>query len=341
MKIAIVGCGGMGHVHAEAYHQMPDVSVTAVCDIIIERAEDMATMTGATAYSSYEQMLLEAEFDVISVTVPSYLHKEMTLKAAAAGKHVISEKPIALSLADTEAMIYACEQNSVRLFVGHVVRFFPEYVQMKQAVEQGKLGDLGVIHTKRSGTHPGDVSAWFRDEDKSGGVIVDLILHDIDYLRWTVGEVTRVYAMGYQTDELEFAYVTLHFANGAVANLEGCWGYPGSFHTSIELAGSKGVIRNNNAKCSPISILQSSNEERKGKQAGVFVEVPQSSSLNNPYELELAHFLECIRTGKQAIVTAHDAYKALEIALAATESLRTGKAVTIGHVASVEGGSVV
>ncbi|MGZ9583998.1 Gfo/Idh/MocA family protein [Paenibacillus marinisediminis] len=332
MKIAIVGCGGMGHVHAFAYHKMPDVELTAVCDIIPERAADIADHTGATAYTSIDEMLANAEFDVISVTVPSYLHKEMAIKAAEAGKHVISEKPISLSLADTQEMMDVCERNGVRLFVGHVVRFFPEYVQIKRAVDQGKLGQLGVAHTKRSGAHPGDVSSWFREEDKSGGVILDLMIHDIDYLRWTVGEVKSVYALGHRTDELEFAFVTLRFENGAIANLEACWGYPGEFHTAIEIAGSGGVVRNNSEKCHSLSIRQSSVQEKAGK----FVAVPQSPGYKNPYELELEHFIGCIRTGQEAVVTAHDAYKALEIANAAVESLRTGKVVALA--ASVEEG---
>ena len=151
MKIAIVGCGGMGNVHALSYVQMPDVTLTGVCDLDIELAEALSLKTGAPAYTSFETMLKEADFDVLSVTLPSYLHKEYTLKAAQAGKHVICEKPLALNLEDAAAMIQGCEHYGVRLFVGHVVRFFPEYVQMKQAIDEGKLGRVGVIHAKRIG----------------------------------------------------------------------------------------------------------------------------------------------------------------------------------------------
>ncbi|WP_438347639.1 Gfo/Idh/MocA family protein [Paenibacillus sp. FA6] len=332
MKVAVVGCGGMGHVHASAYHKMADVELTAVCDIIPERAQDLEQQTGATPYYSIDQMLAEADFDVISVTVPSYLHKEMTIKAAKAGKHVISEKPVSLSLEDTKDMIQCCEENGVRLFVGHVVRFFPEYARMKDFVDQGKIGQVGVVHTKRRGAHPADVAPWFREADKSGGVIIDLMIHDIDYLRWVMGEVKSVYAMAHNDGKLEFAYVTLNFASGAVANLEASWGYPGAFHTGIELAGNLGVIRNDSEKCSSLAIRQMEQQNKASK----FVAIPESPGYKTQYELELQHYISCIRSGDEAIVTAHDAYKALEIGLAAVESAKTGKVVSLE--ANAEGG---
>lgn len=325
MKVAVIGCGSMGNVHVSAFHRMPDVELTAVCDIVKERAWFAAKRTGAKAFTSFEDMLEQAEFDVISIVVPSYLHKEFAVKAARAGKHVISEKPASLTIADTKDMIAACEENQVRFFVGHVVRFFPDYTQLKQVVEQGKLGPLGVIHAKRGGSHPGGASNWFSDPEKSGGIIFDLMIHDIDYLRWTVGEVESVYAMQYVTEELETAFVTLEFQNGVVASLEGIWGYPGAFHTEIELAGSKGVARNRSKDTSSLSVVQAA---KPGSNRPV-VEIPESPGLHSPYDLELAHFISCIRTGQQAIVTGEDALAAITIASCAVQSAKSGKVVKL------------
>lgn len=326
MKVAVIGCGSMGNVHAHAYAKMNDVELTAVCDIQMERAEAIAERTGAVAYPSFEHMLAEAEFDVISITLPSYLHKEYTIRAAEAGKHVISEKPLALTLEDAQAMIECCDRQGVRLFVGHVVRFFPEYAQIKQVIDQGKIGRVAVVHTKRRGSHPGLASPWFKEADKSGGILFDLMIHDIDYLRWTVGDVKSVYAKSHTDQDLEFAFVTLQFENGAVANLEVCWGYPGSFHTGIEVAGSKGVVRNNSESSNSVRVRQISSD--KPGQAPV-VEVPKSPGAKSPYELELEHYIACIRTGDTAIVTAQDAYQAIEIAKAAADSAKTGKVVSL------------
>ncbi|MGG1552452.1 Gfo/Idh/MocA family protein [Paenibacillus ferrarius] len=323
MKVAVVGCGGMGRIHAHSYVQMPDVELVGVCDVDNALAEELAATTGALAFTSFEAMLREAEFEAVSLTLPSFLHKPFAIQAAEAGKHVICEKPLALEADDALAMIAACEKHGVQLYVGHVVRFFPEYVGMKQAIDEGKLGRVGVVHAKRIGSHPGDARPWFKDEQKSGGVIADLMIHDIDFFRWALGEVKSVYALNRVTDELDYALVTLHFENGAIANLEAFWGYQGPFQTAVEIAGSRGILRSDSQKSSSLHIVKAPSEG-EGRR---FAEVPQSPGYHSPYDVELAHFIDCLRHGKAPVVTAQDAYQALEIVLAARESVRTGKAV--------------
>ncbi|TVY11742.1 Gfo/Idh/MocA family protein [Paenibacillus cremeus] len=330
MKVAIVGCGGLGGVHANCYAKMPGVTIVGVYDIVEENAQRIADRVGATVYATYREMLEQSGCEVVSVATPSYLHKAFAIEAAEAGKHVISEKPIALNLADARAMIAACRMNGVQLYVGHVVRFFPEYAQMKSQLDRGRIGKLGVAHAKRIGGHP---QRWFAEEDKSGGVIVDLMIHDIDFFRWAAGEVRSVYCQRATSPQMDYATATLVFESGAVANLEAHWGYPGSFTTAAELAGSGGVIRADSARSSSLQIRKK--ETTSGKSP--FVEIPQSPGHQSPYDLEMLHFIDCIREGRQPIVTAEDAYKALEIALAAVESARTGKAVLIGQAAQEVG----
>jgi predicted dehydrogenase len=251
------------------------------------------------------------------------LHKEYAQKTARLGIHVICEKPISLTVEDAQAVIDTCKEHGVRLFIGHVVRFFPDYVQMKQTIDAGRIGRVGTAHLKRVGSHPGDARPWFKDEEKSGGVIVDLMVHDIDFVRWTLGEVKSVYCMRRHENEYDYALVTLLFENGAVANLEGYWGYPGAFRTAAEFAGSKGVIRgdSDNAKSLQVRKVNTNTEGAR------FAEVPRSPSLRDPYSIELEHFITCIRENKESIVTPQDALKALQIANAARESATTGKAV--------------
>lgn len=326
MKVAVIGSGGMGRVHATAYAQMPDVELVGVCDIDFGLAEELAKKTNTRAFASFEALMEAVNPDAVSLTLPSHLHKEYAIKSAELGKHVISEKPISLSLEDAQAVMDSCEKNGVRLFVGHVVRFFPEYVQMKKAVESGKLGRIGVAHFKRIGSHPGDVRPWFKDEDKSGGVIVDLMIHDIDYALWAFGEVKSVYCMKHTDGNLDYALTTLLFKSGAVANLEAYWGYPGPFRTAAEIAGTNGVVRSDSANSKSLQIRKSS----AASEGGRFVEIPQSPSYQDPYSIELSHFIACIRDNVESIVTARDAFRALEIANAARESARTGRAVLIG-----------
>src|SRR5690606_8031401 len=131
--------------------------------------------------------------------------------AAAAGKHVFCEKPISISIEDAKAMVEACEKAGVTLMVGHVLRFFPEYDAARDAVAGGRLGDPKVIRATRASAFPTWGSDnWFADESRSGGPIVDLIIHDIDWIRWTFGEVQRVYAK--RTER--YALVTLRLESG-------------------------------------------------------------------------------------------------------------------------------
>jgi predicted dehydrogenase len=323
MKVAVLGCGGMGRLHASMYARIDGVQVTAVCDEDADCAQTLADLAGAQCFQSFERMLAEADFEAVSITLPSYLHKPYTLQAARAGKHVICEKPIALNLEDADEMIRCCEENGVRLFVGHVVRFFPEYVHMKQDVDQGKIGRPGVAHAKRGGPHPGNARPWFKAFDKSGGVIIDLMIHDLDYLRWTFGEVSSLYAMQHSDANIDYALVTLQFENGAIANVEANWGYPGPFHTKAEIAGSGGVVIADSLKSASLHIHKAS----PANAASPFVAVPESPGFHSPYELELGHFVVCIRNNEEAKVTPQDAYKALAIALAAVDSARSGKAI--------------
>lgn len=325
MKLAVAGCGGMGRVHAAAYSAMPGVRLAGVCDSDVRLAEELAGATGAEAFESFEAMLDAVRPEVVSIALPSHLHKTYALKAAERGIHIICEKPIALSLDDAREIIDSCERHGVRLMIGHVVRFFPEYVQMKRTVEAGKLGRIGVAHFKRVGAHPGAVRPWFRDETKSGGVIADLMVHDIDFARWAFGEVRSVYCQRRTEELVDYALATLIFENGAVANLEAYWGYPGPFRTAAEIAGSAGVIRSDSAAAQSLQIRKSAAAE----QGARFVELPQSPSRESPYSVELEHFIDCIRNGREPIVTAQDALRALEIAHAAGESARTGAAVRL------------
>ncbi|MFC4101976.1 Gfo/Idh/MocA family protein [Paenibacillus xanthanilyticus] len=329
MKVAVLGCGGLGHVHARAYAGIEGVELTAVCDIDAGQAHRLAEELGVAAYADFDVMLGEAEFDVVSIAVPSWLHHAYAVQAARAGKHVVCEKPIALTAEDAREMIEVCEANGVRLFIGHVVRFSPDYVQLKRALDNGAIGSPGVAHASRKGEHPAATHPWYADEAKSGGVIVDFMIHDLDFLRWSFGEVARVFAMVRHDEHLEYALVTLEFESGAVANVEAYWGYPGPFQTKAELAGSGGIVQASSLDSSSIRV----HRKASASESGPFDAIPGSPGFQTPYELELRHFIACIRGEVQPIVTAEDALQALEIALAAKESSRIGHPVQLAPTA--------
>jgi len=320
MKVAIIGCGGLGNVHADSYAAMPDVTVVGVCDLDEAHARAVADKTGAQIYVDYDRMLTGSGCDIVSIALPSHLHAEFTIRAARAGKHVICEKPIALRSEDAERMVSECDQHGVGLYVGHVVRFFPEYVRVKDQIIAGQLGNIGVVHAKRSGGHPGLARPWFADDNLSGGVVVDLMIHDLDFLSWALGEVSSVYAFRQRSEWQDYATATLRFENGAIANVEAHWGYPGGFHTVLEVAGSGGTVRHDSRTSNSLTIRKAESQQEGAR----FAEIPQRPEALNPYAKELRHFIECIRTGGQPIVTSRDACRALELALAVMESAETG-----------------
>lgn len=325
MRVGIVGAGTMGSVHAQS-HLEAGHQIAAIYDLRPEAAQVIAQQVGAPVAASYESMLDDPTIELIDICVPTFLHRDFVLAAARAGKHVVCEKPIALTLADASAMIDACQQAGVHFYVAHVVRFFPEYARARELVLDGKVGRPGVIRTTRGGLFPTGWTDWYATPELSGSLIADLIIHDLDWLRWTFGEVERVYAkslLGRTEERLDYALVTLRFASGAIAHVEGTWAHTG-FRYGFEIAGSGGLLEFDSDKVKPVVISQ-----RTAAAGFAGVAVPESPLKESPYTTELRHFARCIRQGETPVVTAHDAYKALEISLAALESARTGRPVTI------------
>ena len=324
MKVGVVGAGFVGAIHLGAYANMPGVEVVGVADALPETAAAGATVVGAQPYASYEDLIAAEDVEVVDVCLPTAYHRELTLKAAREGKHVILEKPIARTLEDAEAILEAFSGDAGRLFVGHVLRFFPEFARIKQMVDAGDLGTVGVARASRRSPFLTGWNDWYADWRMSGGVLVDLIIHDFDFLRWSLGEVERVYAkgvMGREYNRLDYALVTLRFESGAIAHVEGRWGYPGSFNHSMELAGSRALVATVSTEPAPVQLLGGATDPGKS---------PDVVTGKSPFQTELEHFIRCIATGEEPIVDAQDAYEALRIGLAATESVTSGNAVALG-----------
>jgi UDP-N-acetylglucosamine 3-dehydrogenase len=324
MRVGVVGAGFMGGVHLNAYAGIPGVEVVGVADARIEAAVAGAKLVGARPYASYEELVAAEDVEVVDVCLPTAFHRDLAVRAAGEGKHVILEKPIARTIEDGQEILEAFSGYGPRLFVGHVVRFFPEYVGIKEKIDAGNLGTVGVVRTSRRSPFLLGWNDWYADWRVSGGVLLDLVIHDFDFLRWAFGEVERVYArgmLGREYNRLDYVLVTLRFESGAIAHVEGHWGYPGPFNYSIEVAGSSALLTVDSTEAAPLEWI--------GEASGGG-EVPDLASGKSPYEKELEHFVHCIESGEEPIVRAQDACEALRISLAATESVLTGEPVTLG-----------
>jgi predicted dehydrogenase len=325
-NIAIAGAGTIGSMHAESFRDLPGARATWVVDPILERAEAVAKPLGARVAGDLDEALSDPELDAVLVAVPTPLHRALTEQAAAAGKHVFCEKPIALTLADARAMTDACQRAGVRLMVGHVVRFFPEYARIQQLLAQGAVGTIGVVRASRVNAYPYLGRSWYADYDQSGGPILDLMVHDLDTLRWYFGDVERVYARGlsdspYRT-KVDYALAILRFASGEIAHVETSWAHT-SFRTAIEVAGSDGILRHSSEETATLRFEQTTPPEMR--VAGV--QVPRSPLAESPYKTEMRHFLDRLADGGPFLTDGEEATRSLALAIAVRESVRTGRAI--------------
>ena len=182
VRFAIVGAGGMGATHAIGIKDDPNVEIAWMVDLDLPRAEQLAHKTGAKATSSMEDALADPAVDAVVIALPTSLHRMATEAAAKAGKHVFCEKPVARTAEDGQAMVAVCEEAGVTLMIGHVVRFFPEYARIKEILDSGELGQVATVRATRTNPPVQERSPWFADVEKNGGVVLDLMVHELDTL---------------------------------------------------------------------------------------------------------------------------------------------------------------
>jgi predicted dehydrogenase len=323
-KVALIGAGGMGSVHASCYPDIGNAQLVAVMDVRPEVASAAAEKYGAQAYSDAEKLFSEADFDTVDICTPTPSHIEYIRMAAAAGKAICCEKPFCRTIEECREAISICNKANVPLFVAHVLRWFPEFRRAKELVASGSVGEAAVIRTSRVSGHPGGWNDWFRDYSQSGGVVLDLSIHDLDWLLWTFGPVNHVFARGLGASRegvSDYALVTIRFKNGAIAHVEGSWAAPTGFAVSFEIAGDKGLLEFSDKR-----VTTYGEAHWNADQSGV-TESVSSPVKENPYLLELRSFYDCLETGTPFAVTPKEAMNAVALALAANESIKTGQPV--------------
>lgn len=326
-KVAVVGAGTMGRVHAGAYAKMPNAELVAIVDTLQEAADALAAAHGATAFTDLKKMLAEIEADVVDICTPTQTHIEYIKIAAAAGKHISCEKPLGRTIGHAQEAVRICEEAGVVLFVAQVLRWFPEFKRMHDLIESGAVGKPVVVRTSRESAYPRGTGDWFADMKASGGVVLDMIVHDFDWLRWCFGKVKRIYARGLYDAHVpltDYALVTLRFENGVVAHVTGNWAKASGFYTSVEVAGTEGLMTFANDTSVPLRV------ERKVEDASVpGVNVPSSPTSVDPYYQELEHFITCLEEGRTPDVTGQDGLEAVRIAESALRSISSGQPVPL------------
>nr|WP_246286144.1 Gfo/Idh/MocA family oxidoreductase [Microbacterium pseudoresistens] len=304
MTVGILGAGGIAPCHLEAWR-----ALGATC-LIASRTPPMrlAADHGAEVLADADELIARA--DVVDILTPTPTHADYALRAIAAGRYVVCEKPLAGSAADAQRIADAAAAAGVLLFPAHVVRYFPAYTRIHRAVAAGVLGGLREVRLSRVGTAP--TADWFFSERAGGGIIRDFLIHDIDQALWLAGPVRSVNAaqnpptVGDRVPMPVRAEVVLEHESGTVSRIHGAW-MPGGapFHTTIDVIGERGEEHYDSAP---------------DADAGTTGYLPSAEG-DDPYTLQLADAVRAIRTGATPAVTAADGVAAVAVVDAAYASL--------------------
>ncbi len=314
----------MGRTHAESYAKVEGAEVAAIVDPEREKAEELARSCGARAETDLEAVLKDPQIQVVDICTPTFLHREQVEKAARAGKHVICEKPIALTVEDAEAMVKTVEEAGVKFMVAHCLRFWPEYVTAKRIVERGTVGEPLAVTASRISPPPGWAWAgWILDPKRSGSATVDLLIHDFDFVSWILGKPKKVYARGLisQRGGLDHAFVVIEHEGGRISHIEGGWFMPPDYglRMTARIVATRGCIEIDN-RAEHTLTLHLPEEEPK------YPELPAEDG----YTEELRYFIRCVREDrKPEVITPEDAITALKVCLATLESAEKGEPVEI------------
>lgn len=326
-RIAVVGAGFMGRTHAEAYKRIEDARVVAVCDQNGALGVEFAGSYSCAAYTDIREFLEREEFEVLDICLPTFLHEEYALLGAKHGRHVFCEKPATLSLESFDRMTGAVERAGRRLLIGQVMRFWPEYDRTRRLLEEGVFGALKAVRAARISVHP-NWSDWYRRAENSGGGLVDLHLHDVDYLCSLFGRPERVYAVGKQNGYGCWNHVasTLRFPGGVDATAEGIIemqeGYP--FTMELRVVGDAASMEYRLRAGVNLEDVAAAQRESLLFREGRAPE-PLNAGTEDAYTLELRYFIRCLETGEAPErITPESVRTSLETVLAIRRSLESG-----------------
>lgn len=332
-KIAIIGTGFIGNAHANACTNSQALDLVAICDINEAAGKEAAQKYGCAYYKDAQEMLTTQEIDIVDICLPTFLHKQYVLLAARHKKHIICEKPIVLSLEEMDEILAAIQQAQVKFMVAQVIRFWPEYVEIKNMVDRGDFGEMKMVYANRLAQHP-NWTHWHRDPDNSGGGLFDLHLHDIDAVYHMFGPVKSVYAVGWKSETGCYNHVvsTLSFKNGIQAVVEGAFdmteNYP--FTMSFRAVGETKTAQYTMTAGFNLEDVSSSIRDlyvfENGKSP-VKVDVDVSV---DAYQAELDYFAACVENNEELqVITPGQSREVVRIILAIKQSMETGGAVQL------------
>lgn len=329
MKIGILGAGMMGNAHIKGFRSLDrqNAEYCSIFDVAPQKREAFAGQYGLKTYPDLDAMLTDGDLDVIDLCLPSFMHEEYALKIAAAGKHMLIEKPMAFTVESVKNIFDAARRHRVRVMAAQVIRFWPEYAKIKEMYDGGELGEVITAYAARL-SQLASWSEWYKQPQHSGEALLNLTLHDIDFLHCLIGKPESVYSAGHKNESGSYNDVMniFKFGNGVAAVVDGSSnmtpGYP--FTMRFRLLATKGTVEYtfvSGENIGPDSVSSLMWYPKKGKN--IRIDVPQE----DPYGKEIQYFVDCILNGEEtARVSEQSIVDVITTVTSAKESLFTGKA---------------
>lgn len=332
LGIGLIGCGRAGMVHARNFAgRIPGARLSIVVDSSRETAAAAARELDVGEYTTdIARALSHASVQAVVVATPTVLHRDIVVAAARAGRHVLCEKPMAMTVAECQEMIQAAEGAGITLQIAFMRRFDASFLSAREAVSAGRIGDVVLVKSLSRG--PSVPKPWMFDLSRSNGTLAEVNSHDIDTLRWFAeSEIAEVYAMGgnYRSpqaredhpDYCDNVVVAARFQNGMQGLIDGAAAVAYGYDARVEVLGTRGVLFV--GELAEGSVMSCTAGEGLGRPT-----VKSWQHLfREAYEAEDRHFVECIRAGSPPRVGGRDGMMAVSVVSAGNESMRTGRPV--------------
>lgn len=335
-KIAIVGFGFMGRMHYGAWKKAKGAKVCAICDSNLSQlqkvnrgnqagTDDSTDFTGIEIFEDFDTMLRTGGFDIVDITLPTPLHPAMSRKALRAGYHVLCEKPMALTLRACDSMLAVAEGAKGKFLIAQCLRFWPEYVCLKQIIDSGEYGEVKAADFSRYAAAPGRDSggkSWFLDESRSGGVVMDLHIHDADMVNFLFGMPKTVTSRAHRREDGFTDHIsTMYGFQNKVVTSSASWAMPVSylFGSEIKVVFDRAVAVMNSKAKQALTIYPAQGEPFEPK-------LPAATG----YEAEIQYFLALVNgTAQTHPLTPQDARDSIQLVLAERRSAKTNRTVTL------------
>ncbi len=293
LKVGLVGVGGISGAHIPAWQSMEDVELVALCDV---RPEQMTRYPELRQYTNMDDMLAKEQLDILDICLPTYLHADAAVKAMERGIHVLSEKPVSLKTEDVHRLYETAKRNNVRFMVAQVLRFWPEYVYLKEIYDSGRYGKLLSGRMARLGHMPGwSWDNWMKDESRSGLVPFDLHIHDLDFMVYTFGKPKQVSSFRARRPDQD-VFTAVYQFDGFYVDSEATWyAAPYPFHATYRFQFEKALIVLDGA----LTVY-----EVDGKTFTVGADGGETGGIElpptNAYANEIRYFADCVKAGRDA-----------------------------------------